>query len=107
MTSADDLKEKLDDLWKKALPLMLRRLEVISRAHRALTEGALTDAVKEEAAQEAHKLAGSLGVFGLQGGSEAALEIEQLLSAEHASDKNAIAELDKELERLKRQVESR
>ena len=106
MTSADDLKEKLDDLWKKALPLMLRRLEVISRAHQAIAEGGLTGPLKEEAAQEAHKLAGSLGVFGLQAGSEAALEIEQLLSAD-VSEKNAIAKLDKELERLKRQVETR
>ena len=104
--SSDELKAKLQDAWERALPLMMRRLEAIERAHEAAAAGTLTDALRSEAAQEAHKLAGSLGVFGLQGGSESALEIEQILSSTRALGTNEVAELHEHLQRLMLDVRS-
>jgi len=106
MSSADELQEKLQNLWKKALPLMLRRLNSIERAHKAIVGGALNDAMKAEAAQEAHKLAGSLGVFGLSGGSESALEIERILSSTDRLSTNDVANLGEHLQRLGRDINS-
>jgi HPt (histidine-containing phosphotransfer) domain-containing protein len=106
MSSADELSKKLDQTWQKMLPLMLRRLEVIQRAHQALTHGRLTEALRIESANEAHKLAGSLGVFGRQDGSAAALEIERILSSEETQDEKSLAVLNDHLEGLERTIKS-
>lgn len=81
MTSPEELQAKLQTLWLEVLPLMRRRMEVVSRAAQALTAGALTADLNSEAIHEAHKLAGALGVFGLHQGSECARKIEQVLSS--------------------------
>jgi HPt (histidine-containing phosphotransfer) domain-containing protein len=105
MSSADELKRKLDQAWQKMLPLMLQRLKVIQRAHQAVTQGRLTDALRVESAQEAHKLAGSLGVFGRQDGSTFASEIERILSSE-TLDEKSLADLNNNLEGLERTIKS-
>src|SRR5712675_1823252 len=80
MTTSNELNQKVQVLWQKYLPEMLARWDVIHSAIEALSHGKLTDALRNEAAQAAHKLAGSLGTFGLQQGTLAAQEIERLLS---------------------------
>ena len=102
--TAEELKKKLEETWAKMLPLMLRRLDVINRAHRALADGALDDSLRTEAANEAHKLAGSLGVFGLQEGSKSALEIERILANEPIPCASAISELEKHVKKLQSQI---
>jgi HPt (histidine-containing phosphotransfer) domain-containing protein len=89
------------------LPLMLTRLEAIERAQRELQAGNLTDDLRLEAAQQAHKLAGSLGVFGAQEGSDLAAEIEQLLSRDESLNEESSAQLIDCFERLKSTIESR
>jgi HPt (histidine-containing phosphotransfer) domain-containing protein len=106
MSSADELKKKLDQSWQKMLPLMLQRLEVIQRAHQALAQGRLTDALRVESAQEAHKLAGSLGVFGKQEGSTFASEIERIFSSEETQDEKSLAVLNDHLEGLEHTIKS-
>jgi HPt (histidine-containing phosphotransfer) domain-containing protein len=105
MSSADELKKKLDQTWQKMLPLMLKRLKVIQHAQQALTQGRLTDALRVESVQEAHKLAGSLGVFGRQDGSTFASKIEHILSSE-TLDQKSLAALNKHLESLERTIKS-
>jgi HPt (histidine-containing phosphotransfer) domain-containing protein len=105
MSSADELRKKLDEAWEKMLPLMLRRLEVIQRAHKALIQGGLTEILRVESAQEAHKLAGSLGVFGKQDGSTCASQIECILSNE-TLDEKSIADLNTNLQSLERTIKS-
>lgn len=97
---AEELKKKLEETWAKMLPLMLRRLDAIKRAHRALTEDALDDSLRAEAAAEAHKLAGSLGVFGMQDGTDAALEIERMLLCKRGWDKTMLAQFGEHLKKL-------
>ena len=107
MSTADELQKKLNDVWQKVLPLMLTRLEAIQRAQRELQAGKLTDDLRLDAAQQAHKLAGSLGVFGMQEASELAAKIEQLLSSEEILNEESSAQLTDCVERLKSKIESR
>jgi HPt (histidine-containing phosphotransfer) domain-containing protein len=63
-------------LWERKRPLMLQRLTVLDRAAEAAENGGLGVALCEEAAGEAHKLAGSLGIFGFPKGTEIARQLE-------------------------------
>jgi len=73
-------------LWAKFLPETERRLSVLEAAVTALEAGALSPDKRDDAHAEAHKLAGSLGTFGLHRGTALAREAEALLVAdqEHA-----------------------
>lgn len=107
MSTADEVRQKLDAVWQKTLPLMQRRLEVIERAHQALAQGKLSDGLREEGVYEAHKLAGSLGVFGIEDGSELASQVEQILSGSTALDSNRLSELETYIKTLKAKILSR
>ena len=104
--AAEELKKRLKETWVKMLPLMLRRLDAINRAHRALADGALDNSLRTEAAAEAHKLAGSLGVFGMQDGTDAALAIERILSSELIPCESAKSELEKHVKKLQSQIQA-
>lgn len=107
MSTANEVQQKLDDVWKKMLPLMLRRVEVIERAHKALADGQLSESLREEGVYEAHKLAGSLGVFGIEDGSELASQVEQILSSGAPPDSSRISELEISIKTLKSKIVSR
>ena len=72
----------LDRLWIKFLPEIERRLATLRLAAASLRNGALTTEEREAAHQDAHKLSGVLGTFGLQAGTELARQAELLLSEE-------------------------
>ncbi|HEY9661756.1 MAG TPA: response regulator, partial [Allocoleopsis sp.] len=55
------------------------QVAVLQQANIALQEGILSLDLKQQARQEAHKLAGSLGIFGYPNGSKLAREAEYLL----------------------------
>jgi DNA-binding response OmpR family regulator len=59
----------------------MTQVAVLQQAEMAQRSGQLTEALRQQARQEAHKLAGSLGIFGYPGGSQLAQAIEQLLNA--------------------------
>jgi DNA-binding response OmpR family regulator/HPt (histidine-containing phosphotransfer) domain-containing protein len=66
----------VDQLWARARGAMLERVDVLERAARAAAEGRLTGALRQQATDEAHRLAGALGTFGLPEGSRSARELE-------------------------------
>ncbi|HEY2470564.1 MAG TPA: Hpt domain-containing protein [Terracidiphilus sp.] len=76
-------------LWAKHLPQMTERVETLEKAAESLANGTLTQAGQQQAAAEAHKLAGVLGTFGLKEGTELAREAEGLY--ESALDRNSSA----------------
>ena len=106
MTTGDDLSKSLDQLWQKHLPETKSRLEILERALHTLTQGELSQELRLEGVQAAHKLAGSLGSFGLRSSSEKATEIELLLEKQHF-DESDISTLVEHLRILKRDVETR
>ena len=106
MTTADDFSKSLDQLWQKHIPETKSRLEILERALQAFTQGKLSQELRLEAVQAAHKLAGSLGSFGLRSSSEKATELELLLEKQHF-DESDISTLAEHLRLLKRDVENR
>jgi putative two-component system response regulator len=62
----------------------LRRVRNLEEAVRAIDAGTLDEHLRAGAERDAHKLAGSLGTFGLPRGSELASELEQRLATGHA-----------------------
>ncbi len=66
----------IHDLWVRNHPLMLERLALLDRAAQAADTGELPEALRAEAESTAHKLSGSLGMFGFQQGTAAARALE-------------------------------
>ena len=69
----------LRDLWKRRLPVVHEHLRTLEQALDAST---LTASLRREAAMAAHKLAGSLGMFGYHDGTLLARELDALLDSD-------------------------
>jgi HPt (histidine-containing phosphotransfer) domain-containing protein len=78
---ADKTAALLAKLWVKIQPIVEERLVVLDRAAAAANQGALTDDLRIEARNAAHKLAGSLGMYGFDEGTRVSRELEQVLDA--------------------------
>ncbi|MFL9458235.1 response regulator [Tolypothrix bouteillei VB521301_2] len=63
------------------------RIAVLEQATNALRKGFLDVQLRQNAREEAHKLAGSLGSFGFANGSHLAYEVEHLLEGEALIDR--------------------
>jgi HPt (histidine-containing phosphotransfer) domain-containing protein len=81
MSNPSALAEAMNRLWAQFLPQIEERVVTLESAAAALVAGSLTPAQCEEAASAAHKLAGVLGTFGLDQGTELAREAEFLYSS--------------------------
>ena len=66
-------------VWAQFHDMIFERLAAVEAAANALRSAALTPEVRQKAVLEAHRLAGSLGMFGVTEGSQVAREIEHLL----------------------------
>jgi HPt (histidine-containing phosphotransfer) domain-containing protein len=70
-------------VWQRSLPETRERIGLLQRAAAQLSESRSIDAdLREEALTVAHKLAGSLGMFGFSASTEEARAIEAELSKE-------------------------
>lgn len=69
-------------VWQQAKENLNRRVTVVEKATTLLLQDKLSDELRQQAEREAHKLAGSLGMFGSDEGSRIAKEIEPLLECE-------------------------
>lgn len=77
---ADRTREAVGALWGRFQPAMRERAEEVVEASLALSNGELDARLRRRAEGNAHKLAGSLGTFGLPHGTRLAREAESLLS---------------------------
>ncbi|HEY6291561.1 MAG TPA: response regulator [Terriglobia bacterium] len=73
------IKGRLAEVWNRARSRMIERLDVLDQAGVALLEGRLGSELRKQAESDAHKLAGSLGIFELAAGTRFAQEIERSL----------------------------
>jgi diguanylate cyclase (GGDEF)-like protein len=71
----------LVEIWERHHAAVSKQIATVEEAVLALMRGALDEQLRARAAREAHKLAGSLGTFGLGGASERSRELELLLDA--------------------------
>lgn len=69
-------------VWERTQAKLSQRVAVIEQATTALLQTTLRDELRQRAIQAAHKLVGSLGMFGFAEGSRLAQEIEQLFQAQ-------------------------
>ena len=69
-------------MWEEARPRIMGRVAVLQAAAAAASDGGLDLAARREAEGEAHKLAGSLGMFGFPTGTDVARDIETLLEGD-------------------------
>ncbi len=84
-TSPDQSNGQIDDiiaqLWQKNLPAIRERLELLDQFGSAAGSGSLEEHTRLEALNIAHKLAGSLGMYGYQQGTEVASKMERILKS--------------------------
>ena len=85
------------DLWKRKVPTVREHLNVLRLASERIHHTALTPPLRSEAAVSAHKLAGSLGMFGYPEGTRIARELEHLLDAEGAPPPDTFSALLQQL----------
>jgi HPt (histidine-containing phosphotransfer) domain-containing protein len=83
--SVPDMDDALRTIWARHRPVALERVAVLERAAEALREERLDDALCEQARSAAHRLAGSLGTFGLGAATEQARRAERLLDGAAAA----------------------
>ena len=84
-------------LWERNLPIVKGRVEELQRAAEAANIDALSPEDRTSAEATAHKLAGSLGMFGYRHGTEIARELEQMLQGTASMDARRLAQLAAEL----------
>jgi len=65
-------------VWTEYRDVIFDRMSAIDTAVTALQGAKLTEDVRQKAVLEAHRLAGSLGMFGLMDGTRVSREIEHL-----------------------------
>ena len=89
----DVARQLITALWDRSLPIIYERLNSLDLACQAAVLDELTPTIRSSAADTAHKLAGSLGMFGYPRGTELAREIEHLLESDGAVDAAALRQL--------------
>jgi HPt (histidine-containing phosphotransfer) domain-containing protein len=96
MASTEDeeiSRQLLAALWQRNLPVLQERLKLLDEAAEAAATQTLTAQRRMDAAATAHKLAGSLGMFGYPRGTELARNLEVLLDAPDTVDALVLREL--------------
>lgn len=72
----------LSTIWKKHRESYLTRIAILEQATKALETGHLDSGLQQQALEQAHTLAGSLGSFGFGKASQNCREIEQMLNGQ-------------------------
>jgi diguanylate cyclase (GGDEF)-like protein len=99
-------REKAAKIWEQGKSNIIQRLEVLEQAARATSTGKLDEDLRQKAQQEAHKLIGTLGTFGVHAGSQVARQIETLLQIEGALELQQVRELEAQVKELQLLVEN-
>ncbi|NJO48499.1 MAG: response regulator, partial [Leptolyngbyaceae cyanobacterium RM2_2_4] len=109
-TSQNSIHQKtkagLDEVWEKFKGQNGDRLSTLEQASQALRTGKIDRELRQKAHQTAHKLAGSLGIFGLTEGSRLAREVEQMLHPERNLDESQIRHVIKQVAALRLELET-
>jgi HPt (histidine-containing phosphotransfer) domain-containing protein len=93
MTGSDEKTASLlAAIWQRNRALVEERLALLDRAASSAAAGGLSDELRQEACNTAHKLAGSLGMYGFDEGTRIAREMEVLLG-EDAPDPVQLGDL--------------
>jgi HPt (histidine-containing phosphotransfer) domain-containing protein len=83
-------------LWERNQGQVKQRLQLLDRAAAENLQGHMGEALRREAREVAHKLAGSLGMFGFTAGGEIARRMEKLFES-GSPDPGLLLELTQQL----------
>ena len=70
----------IEQMWQKNRGVFEERLVLLRAAYTQILAGRLDASMRAEASSIAHKMAGSLGIFGLPQASDAARQLEEILA---------------------------
>jgi HPt (histidine-containing phosphotransfer) domain-containing protein len=104
-TVEQQIAHDLATLWKEYKTVILGQVQVIEAASSAAASQTLTSELQERAAEEAHKLAGSVGSFGFKEGSLRAAEMENILRATGAIAPPMARRLSECVEQLRQELQ--
>jgi DNA-binding response OmpR family regulator len=79
--SRQEITQITSRIWENFKDKVKVQIETLEQVAPALLQSKLTAELQQQARNEAHKLAGSLGIFGLREGSQVARELEYLLES--------------------------
>jgi CheY-like chemotaxis protein/HPt (histidine-containing phosphotransfer) domain-containing protein len=102
-----DLSVSIDAIWEKSREEIDRRIGTLEAALAAMRALALGDELRAHAERDAHKLAGSLGMFGFPTGSDLAREVEQVLGVGGGPDLCDVRRLGELVRVLRDEFETR
>ena len=97
--TARSSKQLLASVWQRNLPLLRDRLARLDAAALQSSSGQLSPKDRTESLEIAHKLAGSLGMFGYLRGTEIARQLEVVLDSEGPVQTTIFLDLTQQLER--------
>jgi HPt (histidine-containing phosphotransfer) domain-containing protein len=101
------INQALDRMWTKFLPDVRERAAVLDSAAKAAADGALSQNIRADARSAAHKLAGTLGTFGLARGTDLARELELLYAGNEGLEGDKAQHLASLAGEIKAIIESR
>ncbi|MCL6436237.1 MAG: response regulator [Leptolyngbyaceae cyanobacterium HOT.MB2.61] len=93
------------EVWQRFQPRVSEQITVLEQAVTALSDQSLSQELRQQAKQEAHTLAGSLGTFGFEQASQLAGTIEQQFQSCDRLNPNQIHHLQQLIRMLRQQIE--
>lgn len=92
------------EVWQRFQPRVHEQITVLEQAVTALTHQTLTQELRQQAEQEAHTLAGSLGTFGFEQASQLARTIEQQFQSSDRLKSSQIHQLQQMIATLRQEI---
>ena len=105
--SKSDLITAIDQLWSRFLPTLLERVSTLESAVAAFAQHELTGEQQEAAFAAAHNLAGVLGTFSLERGTDLARELELLFGLARRPNRHLAKRLSSLTAELRALIENR
>ncbi len=96
----------VNSVWHQFKGRVSEQIGVLEQAVNALEQQSLNLQLRHQAKQEAHTLAGSLGMFGLPEGTELARKIEQILQTEQPFNQTEATDLRQWVQALRAEVQA-
>ncbi|WP_019499108.1 response regulator [Pseudanabaena sp. PCC 6802] len=97
---------KVAQIWQANRLNSVAYVTLLEQSANSLALGNFANEQVQEAAQVAHKLAGSLGMFGFQDGSGLAKQIEQLLQTPDSLDRQQIEQISNFVSEIRHVIET-
>ncbi len=98
--------QAITQIWERYKDKICDRITVLEQVSTAIHQGELNQTLRQQGQQEAHKLAGSLGTFGLSKGSVLAREIEHLFQRSAVFTSEEILHFHQLVVKLRHEVET-